>query len=74
MTPERCAHCGRFVSFSKPKATLSYVPYGGYQDLEPPGEEFICQKCYEAQDGEARKLLERTTYWTPTWVNTWEPT
>lgn len=37
----RCCHCGRFV---KPDAD-SAAPYGRCTDLDPPDDEYYCDKC-----------------------------
>lgn len=37
----RCCHCGRFV---KPDADSS-APYGRYDDLDPPEDEYYCNEC-----------------------------
>ena len=47
---ERCAWCGRFVSYYD-ETVMGYVPYGGYMDTEPPDEEIVCGKCWKKQKG-----------------------
>jgi len=37
----RCCVCGRFTDY---KSDYS-VPFGGYEDYEPPDEEYYCKKC-----------------------------
>lgn len=45
----RCAHCGRFIS-SKDSGAVGATPYGGYLDMEPPPEIFLCGNCAD-KDG-----------------------
>ena len=54
----RCCYCGRFVRWDADRSTA----FGRYYDLEPPDEEFYCDRCiekYSARDiQEGRKPVE----------------
>ena len=38
----KCSVCGKFA-----KIVDSYTPFGGYEDIDPPDEVLLCQKCVD---------------------------
>jgi hypothetical protein len=60
--PFKCYFCGKFFSYKE--SYYSWTPYGGYEDIEPPDEEFSHKKCYENYDG--KELIHSTSWLKPT--------
>ena len=58
---ERCCECGRFVSFWDDQG----VPYGGYNDYEPPPSQYFCKECARRC---ALRLADGGSVWEGWWV------
>lgn len=43
----RCHYCGRFMSDDDIALSVTYTPYGGYDDIDPPDERFIHGLCWD---------------------------
>lgn len=65
-----CHLCGRFMSWADVAAGVSWTPYGGYLDLEPPDEEFAHAACWDAATPETRELVDSTAWIGPYWRET----
>jgi len=44
----KCSECGKFIGYND-RGAMTYTPYGGPSDLEPPDELFICKKCWNGR-------------------------
>lgn len=59
----RCNRCGRFMSIHDPDA-VSYTPFGGVLDVDPPDPEYMCGKCWRSLTLD-EKTMEEETNWIP---------
>ena len=63
--PPNCYFCGKFIGYKDfEKNVITWTPYGGYYDDEPPDEEFAHKACWEKQE-ENRKDLVKRVAWIP---------
>lgn len=60
----RCHYCGQFIGYMDANARR-YTPYGGYNDYEPPDEEFVCGKCWLSFDDKHISLIESISWQGP---------
>lgn len=58
----RCSYCGKFVSLIN---AIRYTSYGNCYDVEPPDEEYICQKCWGTLNNSEKELTYRTSWIKP---------
>lgn len=64
MTNPRCNECGRFIGY-KDKEAQVYTPFGGYLDLEPPDERYICGHCFSKMSESRWALINRISWIKP---------
>ena len=57
----RCAWCGLFCSWDSDYS----VPFGGYNDHEPPPEEFFCHSCAKSLEEDHVKRGFVPSNWIP---------
>ena len=59
---ERCCNCGRFVGYTN---YVVSAPYGGPLDIDPPGHEYLCLRCWDGMSEAGRELHYRVSYLKP---------
>lgn len=65
--PPVCQLCGKFMSYTEMKVAISWTPYGGYDDMEPPPEEWAHKRCWNHAGNDRIGLIERTAWRPPQW-------
>jgi hypothetical protein len=67
MIPIKCNYCGRFMNMNE--TYITYEPYGGPTDLEPPDDEFMHKSCWDTLQRERQQLILKTSYIKPREIN-----
>lgn len=62
--PPQCRFCCKFIGYADMEAgqTVSWTPYGGPLDLEPPDDRWAHRRCWAAATDEDRRLINRIAW------------
>lgn len=62
--PPRCTECGRFISYADMELgrTVTYTPYGGPLDEEPPADEWMHRVCWDRMGSRQQALVNRIAW------------
>lgn len=58
----KCEQCGRFIGYAN---YVTYTPYGGCLDVDPPDPAFECLKCWDGQEEKWRRLTYNISWTKP---------
>lgn len=61
----RCDTCNKFMSYNEMNDSISYVPYGNSNDLEPPDERYIHGECWEKMSDREKQLTRNASWCKP---------
>jgi len=62
MSGVQCQFCNRFMSYRQVRAGVTWTPFGGVTDEEPPEAEHAHRKCWNDLDLAGKQLIERIAW------------
>lgn len=63
--PPRCCGCNEFMSYRQLSRSITYTPYGGGLDLDPPEQEYYHRKCWRKLSKQDKILIKKISWMLP---------